>query len=222
MFQKYAQEKISEILERGKLPILVGGSALWMDGVVDNLSFPEVEPQLDLRAELETKSAEDLFEEYKILDPLGADTIDSNNKRRLIRAIEVSQVTGKPFSELKQKGPKLYDALWLGMNVERETLDERISSRVGTMVKDGLVKEVESLKEKYGSEIPSMSGIGYRELCEHFDGGVTLEQALENIKTNTRRFARRQMTWWKRRKEIVWVSGRNEVHELIKSFFKSC
>lgn len=221
MFQKFAREKITEVVSRGYLPVLVGGTALWMDAVVDNLAFPEVPPQKDLRAELEARSVESLAEEYEKLDPDGAQEIDLRNKRRLIRAIEVCRVSGKPFSELKQRGERLYEALWLGVSVLQEILDERIGRRVDQMMADGLLDEVKKLKLKYGCDIPSMSGIGYKEICEHLNGGVSLEQAVENIKTNTRRFARRQMTWWKRREGIAWVENCETAVNLVSGFLPS-
>ncbi len=217
MFQEYARRKIEEIAERGKLPVLVGGTGLWMDAIVDNLSFPNVPPGAKLRGELEHRGLEELAREYLALDPDGADFVDCKNKRRLVRALEVCRATGKPFSALRTKGPVLYDALWLGMSVPREELDARINVRVDKMIEQGLIEEVRRLQDQYGCHIPSMSGIGYRELCEYFDGVVSLEEALENIKTNTRRFARRQMTWFKRREEIVWVKSCGEAISAIRS-----
>jgi tRNA dimethylallyltransferase len=221
IFQDYAQKKIEEITKHGKLPILVGGTMLWMDAIVDNLSFPDVPPNLKLRTDLDARDVGDLAQEYLKLDPDGDSLVDIKNKRRLIRAIEVCKETGKPFSELRRKGPKLYEALWIGMSVDRETLCRRINARVGEMVSNGLVNEAKILYQKYGSEASSMSGIGYRELCEYFGGGVTLDEALENIKTNTRRFARRQMTWWKRREEISWVENCANALDLVGKFLSS-
>ncbi|KKW35294.1 MAG: tRNA dimethylallyltransferase [Candidatus Giovannonibacteria bacterium GW2011_GWA2_53_7] len=228
MFQAYTKEKIKEIVGRGHIPVLVGGTGLFMDAVVDNLSFPEVVPDSVLRAELETHRVEDLAKEYLELDPEGEAFIDVQNKRRLIRAVEVCRVTGKPFSELRKKGPKLYDALWVGKDVSKEELDGRIDKRVDEMIADGLVDEVRGLMKRYGVQTPALSGIGYRELCAFFCGAVSpvtgeklkLVEAIEQIKTNTRRFARRQMTWFKRREEIVWVKDGDEAVALAKAFLK--
>lgn len=247
MFQEYAQKKIREIAARGRVPVLVGGTGLWMDAVVDNLSFPDVPPGAKLRAELETRGLDELAREYLLLDPDGADFVDLKNKRRLIRAIEVCRATGKPFSTFRTKGPtsggkgpKLYDALWIGMDVPRDELDTRINARVERMIAEGLVEEVRRLKEEYGCDIPAMSGIGYRELCPFFaitgvddtrqsmfmggsgdvDTSEGMQEVVEEIKTNTRRFARRQRRWFKRRKEIVWVKGCEEALKQVEAFLK--
>jgi len=251
MFQEYAQKKIEEIAKRGKLPVLVGGTGLWMDAVVDNLSFPNVPPDDRIRSELEAREVDDLAREYLKRDPEGADFVDIKNKRRLIRALEVCRVTGKTFSELRQKGHALYDALWIGMSgkagsgsagdVSREELDKRIDNRVDEMIADGLVEEVRRLKDLYGCDIPSMSGIGYRELCTFFDKisndvtessiitgvysnvvtGMGMCEVIEMIKTNTRRFARRQRRWFKRREEIVWVKDCGEAMAAVRLFLSS-
>ena len=220
LFQEYAKKKIEEIRKRGKLPVLVGGTGLWMDAIVDNLTFPEVEADPVLRASLEERFLGDLFHEYKQRDPAGALEIDRNNKRRLIRALEVTKLTGKPFSSLRTKGPMLYDVLWLGMEVEKEELATRISDRVDAMVASGLIDEVRALKDRYESAVPLVSGIGYKEIIEFLDGDVKLVEAIENIKTNTRRFAKRQGTWFKRRKEIHWVKDCDEGMDLVKEFIK--
>lgn len=227
-FQSYARRVIQDILDRGHVPVLVGGTGLWMDAVVDNLSFPDVPPHPEVRQALEKLPLEDLQAEYRALDPVGAETIDLQNARRLIRAIEVCRVTGRPFSELRKKGPKWCEALWLGMDVPKEELDARIALRVDHMIVDGLLDEVRVLKEMYGWELPSMSGIGYRELVEYFLGVVSpvtgeklkLIEAIETIKTNTRQFAKRQLTWFKRREEIVWVTSVNDAVEETEKFLQ--
>ncbi|MFA6132250.1 MAG: tRNA (adenosine(37)-N6)-dimethylallyltransferase MiaA [Patescibacteria group bacterium] len=218
LFKDYADKTITEILSRGHLPILVGGTGLWMDMIVDNLEMPEVEPDLTLRAELEKQSEEDLFAEFEKLDPVGAEVIDRHNKRRLVRALEVCKKTGRPFSELRKKGEGKYDALWLGLDVPKEVLDERINVRVDEMIKQGLLKEVKQLKEKYGCEVYAMSGIGYQEICRHLNGEISLAEAIEEIKKNTRQYAKRQRTWFKRNKNIRSITDVSETELIVQAF----
>ena len=215
LFKEYADKIIIEILDRGHLPILVGGTGLWLDMIVDNLEMPEVEPDPTLRVELEQRSEEDLFAEFEQLDPIGAEVIDRHNKRRLVRALEVCKKTGRPFSELRKKGEEKYDALWLGIDWPKEVLDERINRRVDEMMTQGLLDEVKQLKEKYGCEIYAMSGIGYQEICRHLNNEISLAEAVEEIKNHTRQYAKRQRTWFKRNKKINWIKNPAEAIELV-------
>ena len=171
-----------------------------------------------LRAELEKRSTEDLFSEYQQLDPVGAEVIDKENVRRLVRAIEVTRVTGKPFSQQQTKGEFKYDVLKIGLLVERDVLNKRIDARVDVMMVNGLLDEVRTLKTTYGCDIPAMSGIGYRQLCECIDGNRTVESAIEEMKKATRHYAKRQMTWFKRDQQIHWIKTSNEAMILVRSF----
>jgi len=224
LFKEYAEKVITDIVSRGKLPILVGGTGLWMDIVVDNLESPEVEPDLVLRAELEKRSVEDLFSEYENLDPDGALVIDKKNKRRLVRALEVCKKTGRPFSALRQKGESSYDALWLGIEVEKNVLKARIDHRVDEMIEQGLVNEVINLNKKFGCDVYSMSGIGYQEFCNYLRRGERplalseINDITEQIKIHTRQYAKRQMTWFKRNERINWVMGLDEAKILVEKF----
>jgi tRNA dimethylallyltransferase len=217
-FKKYAEQKIKEILKRGHVPIFVGGTGMWLSAVIDNLDLSSTPSDEKLRAQLEEKSIGDLYHEYKQLDPIGAKTIDRENKRRVLRALEVSMLTGKPFSQLQTRGPQKYDVLQIGLSIERETLNERINWRVDEMIAKGLVNEVRSLKEKYGCEIDAMTGIGYRQICEFLDGRSSLKDAMEEIKKDTRHYAKRQMTWFKRDARIQWIANRQEATTLVESF----
>lgn len=220
LFKKYAEKIISEILSRGRLPILVGGTGLWLDMIVENFEMPEVEPDATLRAELERRSEGELFAEFAQLDPVGAEVIDRNNKRRLTRALEVCKKTGRPFSELRKRGEEKYEALWLGLDLPKEVLDERLNTRVDEMVKQGLLNEVKQLKEKYGGEVYSMSGIGYQEICRYLKGEISLTEAIEEIKKNTRQYAKRQRTWFKKNKNIRWSSDISEAELIARAFLK--
>jgi tRNA dimethylallyltransferase len=217
-FKTYAEEKIAEILQRKKLPILVGGTGLWVSAIVDNLEIPEVPPNQALRAELEKKSLEDLVREYEKLDPRGAEIIDRDNPRRLIRALEVTKSTGTPFSELQRKGEPKYEVLQIGLDVPRKELYQRIDKRVDAMVARGLVDEVRGLKEKYGCNIPAMSGIGYRQICAFLEGKETLPAAVAEVKKATRQYAKRQLTWFKRDSRVRWVANAEAAIPIVEQF----
>ena len=229
-FKAYAEARIKDIVTRGKTPIMVGGTGLWIDAVVDNLSIPEVPPNPAIRAELEPRSVNDLFAEYKRLDPIGAEVIDCHNKRRLVRALEVCRVIGKPFSSMQTKGQPKYDVLKIGINIDKETLNARINERVDEMVAKGLVNEVRALLKRLpparggmrggGSmnELPmAMTGIGYRQIAFFLNGKANLAAAIEDIKRDTRLYAKRQMTWFKRDARIKWVKSVAEAIALVEA-----
>jgi tRNA-2-methylthio-N6-dimethylallyladenosine synthase len=204
LFKKEAIKKINEIIEKGKSPILVGGTGLYIKAIVENLDFPFVKADEKLRKRLEKKNTEELFKMYEDLDKEGSEIIDGNNKRRLIRAIEVSLALKEPFFKERKKEP-LYDVRQLGIRIDKETLDERIRKRVDKMVKQGLEKEVRKLSKKYGFNVYPMQTIGYREWEDYFNKKETLENTIEKIKVNTIKFAKRQMTWFKKDAAIKWI-----------------
>jgi len=204
LYKKMALEKIEEIIEKGKLPILVGGTGLYIRSIVENLDFPSIKADNKLRKELEKKTAEELFKMYKKLDKKGAQIIDKNNKRRLVRAIEVSLLTNEPFFK-ERKGEPLFDILEIGIKVNKKELKERIDRRVDLMFRQGLEKEVRKLSKKYGFKISPMQTIGYQEWQDYFNGAMSKDEVKEKIKANTFKFAKRQMTWFKKDKNIRWI-----------------
>ncbi len=209
LFKKDAKKAINDILKRGKTPFLVGGTGLYISAIVDNINFPEIKPDLKLRKELELKSEEELVEIYINLDKEGAEIIDRKNKRRLVRAIEVAKA--RSFFRNTKNKPE-FDILELGIEVPKEELKKRIEKRVDQMIKEGLEKEVNSLSEK----APILETIGYREWKEYND----LKEIIERIKINTFKFAKRQMTWFKRDKNIKWIRSYSEAKKEIKKFLK--
>ena len=173
-----------------------------------------------LRDELSRKSLEELLVQLDEIDPEAGAMIDRNNPRRVIRALEVSLLSGTPFSAQRTKGEQLFDVLYLGVSVSKEELDRRLDARIENMEASGLVQEVQRLAKKYPFTLPSMSGIGYREF-EGFVGGTeTLEQAFTTLKTDTRQYAKRQMTWFRRRKDIVWCETYEEMEREVAGFLK--
>ncbi len=217
-FKAYAEQKIKEIRQRGCVPVLVGGTGMWIWAVIDNLLLTETPSDPKLRAELDARHIDDLYAEYKRLDPEGAETIDRENKRRVVRALEVTQLTGKPFSQQLTRGPQKYDVLQIGLRVEREELNRRIDDRVDAMVATGLVNEVRRLRDAYGCNIESMTGIGYRQVCRFLEGKQSLAEAIEDVKRDTRRYAKRQGTWFKRDPRIHWVTSEKEAMKAIIPF----
>lgn len=204
IFKQEAIKKINSIIEREKLPILVGGTGLYIKSIIENFDFPLVKADEKLRKKLENKNTENLFRMYEKLDKEGSKIIDKNNKRRLIRAIEVSLSLNEPFFKERKKEPQ-YDILQLGIKVNKEELETRIRKRVDQMIKQGLEREVRKLYKKYSFSVPPMQTIGYREWENYFNKKESLEGTIEKIKINTIKFAKRQMTWFKKDKTIKWI-----------------
>ncbi len=204
-----------------KVPLVVGGTGLYVNTLVENLAIPRVAANPKLRDSLEEKSLEELNSLLKVLDPESAKTIDGKNKRRLIRALEVCIFTGKPFSEQRKKGETMFQFLQIGVDVPREELYERIDKRIDQMVEQGIVQEVEELvKKKFSWDLPSMSGIGYKEFRPYLEKKVPLQTCIENLKKNTRHYARRQMTWFRRQKDIHWCKTYEQAEQLVQEFLQ--
>lgn len=217
-FKNYAENKIEEIISRGHNPILVGGTGLWLKALIENLDLASTQSDSLTRAKLESRQLDDLCEEFARLDPVGALKIDKSNKRRVVRALEVTKLSGKPWSQMQTKGDRKYDVLQIGIEVARGELYKRISARVDKMIVDGLIDEVKSLRDRYGCSGSSMTGIGYRQICEFLAGNARLEEAIEEIKHITRDYSKRQMTWFKRDENIKWVDNVESAFELANRF----
>ncbi len=201
-FIDLASAAIDDIRSRGKLPILAGGTGQYVWATLEGWRVPRVPPDRALRAELEgiadTRGADALGTMLRDIDPASADVIDARNVRRVIRAIEVTRATGRPFSEWQRKDAPRHDARLIGLRMPREVLYRRIDERVDAMMADGLVAEVEGLvADGYGCDLPSMSGIGYRQICEHLRGERTIDDAVARMKTETHRLARMQHAWFR-------------------------
>jgi len=220
-YKKLAEKKIREIIKRGHLPILVGGTGLYLKAIVENLKMPAVKPDKKLRENLGKLTTGELEEKLKSLDPAAAKTA-AQNKRRLIRALEVILKTGDPFSSQRKKGKPLFNALQIGIKVPRQELDERINKRVDEQIKRGLVKEVKNLIKKYGDNAYALQNtIAYRELLPYLRGETTLEKSIEEIKRNSRRYARRQITWFKRQANVHWIDSPRQAEKLVNKFLNS-
>jgi tRNA dimethylallyltransferase len=197
-YQRLAYATIDDVLARGRLPILVGGTGQYVMAVVEGWGIPEVAPQPRLRKALAALGGAEAARWLRKLDPQAASAIDPRNVRRVIRALEVTLVAGRPISELQRKTPPPYEIKIVGLARGRESLYARIDARVERMMAEGLLAEVEGLRAAgYGRRLPSMSGLGYRQLYAYLEGEMTLEEAVERIKFETHRFARQQATWFR-------------------------
>ena len=221
-FQNDALKLIENLFKKDDYIILTGGSGMYMDAIVNGIDkFPKI--KLGVRELLNEKhnSRGILFLKNKLkeLDPDYYDIVDVNNHRRLIRALEVCISTGKPYSSFLNKKNKKYDfeSVNFGIKVDRELLYKKINYRVDKMISDGLIKEAKNLLNF--KDLNPLNTVGYKELFEHFKGNLTKSQAIEKIKQNTRRYAKRQMTWLKN-KNLVWIENNVEIDE-IKRFINS-
>ena len=220
-YQRRAYKTIDTVVKNGRLPILVGGTGQYVKAVVEGWGIPEVVPHPELRVALEALGQDELARWLRCLDPIAAERIDSRNVRRVIRALEVTLVTGQPITTLQQKTPPPYRIAILGLDRDREQLYERIDMRVDQMIEQGLIKEIEQLRDAgYGRSLPAMSGLGYKQLWAYLDGEMSLEEAIERIKFETHRFARQQNTWFRRdNPEISWFDmGEEGVETAVLAF----
>ena len=223
-----AKEKIDEVISRGKLPILVGGTGLYINSLVDNVNFDNAETDGSVRErlieELEQKGAEALYEQLRQIDPETAEIVPVQNTVRIIRALEVYELTGIKFSEYKKQNKgndSPYNLCMIGLNYrDREKLYDRINFRVSIMVENGMLEECKEVfdNEKLGT---AYQAIGYKELIPYFQGHAGLEECLDKIRLNSRRYAKRQLTWFRRDDRINWIymdefNNFNKIMEICK------
>ncbi|HMM97683.1 MAG TPA: tRNA (adenosine(37)-N6)-dimethylallyltransferase MiaA [Anaerolineales bacterium] len=226
-FQREARRVIADIHARGKLPFLVGGTGQYVRAVTEGWSPPEVKPDERLRSELEKLKADQgiywLHDRLKLLDPEAAAKIDARNARRTIRALEVILSTGRRFSEQRGQAESPYRLIAVGLTRPREELYARVDARIESMFAAGFVDEVRRLLEKgYSPELPSMSGIGYRECVGVVKGQLTEEQAKVQIRRATRVFVRRQANWFKPADESIhWFTVRENTEDEIRKFLRA-
>lgn len=214
-FKKDAENKIEDILSRGKMPIVVGGTGLYIDALVYGIEYPEIDVDEELRKRL-LKEAEtqeglaNLYEKAKKIDPDAIEKISKSDIKRITRIIEIYESTGKTKTEMekisRQNGIK-YNFKVFAINMDREKLYERINLRVDLMIEAGLIKEVEELVNKYDKFPTAMQGLGYKEVVQYFNGELTKNEMIEKIKQESRRYAKRQLTWFRKNKNIIWLNG---------------
>ena len=213
-FQKMAKEALDKIYSKGQIPIITGGTGFYIQGLLYDIDFDAQNQNDSIRKELEAfaveKGAHQLHELLKDIDPVSYDIIHENNVKRVIRAIEFYRISGYPISEHNQQEKQKespYNFAYFVLNDDRENLYKRIDKRVDIMVKQGLVEEVRRLHQMgYSKDMVSMQGLGYKEILRSFEGEYSMEEAIDIIKRETRRFAKRQITWFRREKEVIWIN----------------
>ncbi len=225
-YQSFAREKISEIGNRGAHVLIVGGTGLYIKAILDDLNFPDTDPEIRgaLTAEAEKLGIDVLFQRLEKLDPAAALAIDRANVRRVIRALEVIEITGKPFTANLPRGDssRYPNAKQFGLSMDREKLSSRIDDRVELMWEEGLVKEVEQLLIAGITEgRTAQRALGYSQVIAYLDGRMSQSEAKEDTKRATRQYARRQETWFSRDGRIQWISPNQNRLEIVRAAFES-
>lgn len=222
-YKKDSIKKIEEVLQRGKYPIIVGGTGLYVDSLVNGVEYDDIKIDLEYRSKLEElaekQGLEFVYDKAMQVDPVAMKKISKNDKKRIFRVLEIYNATGKTKTDQEiesRRKENPYDFKVFGINIEREKLYERINLRVDIMMKQGLVQEVENIVKKYKGFPTSMQALGYKEVIEYLKGEVNEEEMVEKIKRESRRYAKRQITWFKRNENIIWLDGLNDRQNNIK------
>ena len=222
-FKKDAESKIKEILEKNKVPIIVGGTGLYVNSLIYNIHYNEVETDLEYRKMLESIDVKDLYKMAEGIDSEALKKIASTDRKRISRILEIYHSTGKTKTELEKESrhePE-YDYKIFVLNMDRQKLYDRINLRVDLMIKDGLVDEVKRMLEKYSEFPTAMQGLGYKEIVDYLNGNCSLDEAIEKIKLETRRYAKRQLTWFRSYDNATWIeSGNPENTDIILNSLK--
>ena len=222
-YKSDAMNAIEEIINKNKMPIVVGGTGLYVNSLRYGIDYPEVKTDLEYREELEKIAKKEglkhLYEKAMQIDPEAAKNISENDKKRIIRILEIYKETGKTKTQLEiesRKNGVPYDYRVFAINMPREILYDRINRRVDIMIERGLIDEVKQLYEKYGEELrTAVQGIGYKEVIDYLNGVYSKEEMVEKIKMETRRYAKRQLTWFRKIQDIIWIDGLNNIQNNV-------
>ena len=214
-YKKQAEKAIEEILSKGKVPIVIGGTGLYADSLIYGIEYQEIEFDEKYRKSLEIQAQTDdglemLYNQAKRIDEEAIKKISENDKKRIIRVLEIYHQTGKTKTELEAESRKnevKYDYKVFAINMDRQILYDRINRRVDIMIENGLIQEVENLLNKYKIFPTAMQGLGYKEVVQYLNKELTKEEMIEKIKQETRRYAKRQLTWFRKNKETIWIDG---------------
>ena len=221
-FQGDAIRSMQKIWARGKTPFIVGGTGLYVQALVDHLDIPNVPPNAAFRAEVECvihdRGLDQVYLELLKLDPDAADFVQPENKRRIIRALEVATVTGKPFSKMQKRKRRFFIAKQIGADWPREELYARIDRRIDAMFTRGFSEEVRALVQRFSPALPALSGIGYAEVARALSGDITMDAARTIMKKRTHAYARRQLSWFRRDVRIQWVKKLEEADAIVAPF----
>jgi tRNA dimethylallyltransferase len=221
-FKKDAEKAIEEILEKGKTPIVVGGTGLYIDSLIYGIEFQNEEVDLEYREKLnkiaDEKGLESLYKKAQEIDPEAMKKISINDRKRIIRVLEIYHKTGKTKTEQElqsRKNEVKYEYKVFAITMDREKLYERIEKRIDFMIEQGLIEEVKQILEKYHTFPTAMQGLGYKEVGEYLEGSCTKEEMIEKIKKETRHYAKRQLTWFRKNKETIWLDGEKSTDENV-------
>ena len=219
-FKKDATEKIEDILSRGKLPIIVGGTGLYVNSLIHNIEYKEEITDIEYRNELEKVDLETLYKQAQEIDPEAAAKVSQNDRKRITRILEIYHTTGKTKTQMEAESRQevKYDYKIFVLTPERDKLYERINLRVDLMIQAGLVDEVRELLKKYKEFPTAMQGLGYKEVKEYLDGEITEEEMIEKIKQESRHYAKRQLTWFRQYKDATWLDtfDKNNVNIILE------
>lgn len=214
-YKKQAEKAIEEILEKGKTPIVIGGTGLYANSLIYGIEYNEIKLDEQYRKELEKiasteQGLSNLYEQAVEIDEQAMQIISPNDKKRIIRVLEISHSTGKTKTELEiesRKNGVKYDYKVFAIDMDRDILYERINKRVDIMMENGLIKEVKNILQKYKKFPTAMQGLGYKEVVEYLNQEISEEEMIQKIKQETRRYAKRQLTWFRKNKETIWLNG---------------
>ncbi len=226
-YKKDAKRAIKEIIEKGKMPIVVGGTGLYLDSLIYEIEYQDI--KLDeayrnqLEKEVQEKGLEALYERAKMIDPKAIEKISATDKKRILRILEIYHATGKTKTEQEIESRKKeveYDYKVYALNWDREKLYDRINKRVDIMIEQGLIQEVEEILQKYQKFPTAMQGLGYKEVVDYLNGIYTKEEMVEKIKMETRRYAKRQLTWFRKNKQTIWLDAEDTIQKNINIILK--
>lgn len=214
-FKKDAVKTIEDIISRNKTPIIVGGTGLYINSLIYNIDFKEEKTDLEYRKSLEEKSIQELYENALKIDPEALKKISENDRKRITRILEIYHTTGKTKTELEIESRKEvpYNYHIFVLSMDREILYDRINRRVDMMLEQGLIEEVQKVIRKYNSFPTAMQGLGYKEVVEYLENKLTKEEMIEKIKQESRRYAKRQLTWFRAYKQALWLDGTEKTTE---------
>lgn len=222
-YKKEAKKAIKEIIKKGKMPIIVGGTGLYLDSLIYEIEYQDIKFDEDYRNKLEQRveevGLEELYKEAEEIDSEAIKKISPNDKKRILRILEIYHATGKNKTEQEKESRKKeveYNYIVYAIDWKREELYCRINKRVDIMIAQGLVNEVEEILKKYNSFPTAMQGLGYKEVVEFLENKMTKEEMIEKIKLETRRYAKRQLTWFRKNKQTKWLNGENGIQNNIK------
>lgn len=222
-YKEDAKKAIKEILQKGKVPIIVGGTGLYIDSLIYEIEYPNIEFDSKYRAELEKQAEEQglekIYQKAKEIDPEAVNKISCNDKKRILRILEIYHATGKTKTEQEKESRKKeveYDYQVYALKWDREKLYERINARVDIMLENGLVEEVKNIMRKYDEFPTAMQGLGYKEVVEYLNGDLTKQEMEDKIKRETRRYAKRQMTWFRKNKQTIWLNAEDDTQNNIQ------